>query len=188
MKPIRDFLVEIPKRFKDEIELSDGSKLWLASKYQEFNNRVTSAKVIAIPAKDDMGVDVGDELYFHHHVVTTLDKYSQELEDKKFNVRPDQAIAHKNKDGVIKSLGEWVLVEPVEQNDKLQSEVLEIIQEKVNSMGRVKYMSKDYHDVKEGDLVEFSKNSDYEIEIDGEPMWRMLYTDMLFVWLEEDDQ
>jgi co-chaperonin GroES (HSP10) len=66
--------------------------------------------------------------------------------------------------------------------------VLEIIQEKTNSMGRVKYMSKDYHDVKEGDLVEFSKNSDYEIEIDGEPMWRMLYTDMLFVWLEEDDQ
>jgi co-chaperonin GroES (HSP10) len=52
-------------------------------------------------------------------------------------------------------------------------------------MGRVKYMSKDYHDVKEGDLVEFSKNSDYEIEIDGEPMWRMLYTDMLFVWLED---
>jgi co-chaperonin GroES (HSP10) len=160
MKPIRDFLVEIPKRFKDEIELSDG----------------------------DMGVEEGDELYFHHHVVTTLDKYSQEIEKKKFNVRPDQAIAHKNKDGMIKSLGEWVLVEPVEQNEKLSSDIIEVIQEKTNSMGRVKYMSKDYHDVKEGDLVEFSKNSDYEIEIDGEPMWRMLYTDMLFVWLEEDDQ
>ena len=87
MKPIRDFLVEIPKRFKDEIELSDCSKLWLASKYQEFNNRVTSAKVIATPARDHMGVDEGDELYFHHHVVTTLDKFSQEIEKKKFNVR-----------------------------------------------------------------------------------------------------
>ena len=65
-----------------------------------------------------------DDLYFHHHVVTTVDKYSQEVEDKKFVVRPDQAIAHKNKDGVIKSLGEWILVEPVEQKDKLQSEVL----------------------------------------------------------------
>lgn len=188
MKPVRDFLVSIPKRFKDEIELSDGSKLWLASKYQEFNNRVTSGKVIATPAKDDMGVQEGDDLYFHHHVVTTVDKYSQEVEDKKFVVRPDQAIAHKNKDGVIKSLGEWILVEPVEQKDKLQSDVIEIVQTTENSMGRVKYMSKDYHDLKEGDLVEFSRHSDYEIEIEGEPMWRMLYRDIMFVWLEEDDQ
>jgi len=185
MKPVRDFLVKIPKRFKDEIELSDGSKLWLASKYQEFHNRVTSAEVVSIPLKDNMDVSLGDTLYFHHHVVTTVDKGSQELENKEFIVRPDQAIAYRDSEGKIHSMGEWILVEPVEQVEKLKSEFIEIVQETENSRGRVKYISGDYDDLNEGDLVEFSRHSDYEIEVEGEPMWRMRYDDIMFVWLED---
>ena len=188
MKPIRDFIVNIPKRFKDEIELSNGSKLWLASKYREFENRVTSGIVLNVPAKDSMGVCEGDVMYFHHHVVTTLDKFSQEIEKKKFSVRGDQAIAYKGKDGEVRTLGDWILVEPMDQEDDLKSEVVDLIQDTVNSKGRVKYMSKEHPDLNVGDVVEFSKNSDYEIEVEGAPMWRMRYDDIMFVWLEEDDQ
>ena len=32
-----------------------------------------------------------------------------------------------------------------------------------------------------GDVVYFSKNSDYEMEVDGKKVWRMLVSDLMYV-------
>jgi hypothetical protein len=35
-------------------------------------------------------------------------------------------------------------------------------------------------DLHPGDVVYFSKNSDYEMEVDGEIVWRMMTSDLMY--------
>ena len=40
MKPINDFIVRIPKKYNDEIKLSNETTLKLVTKFNEFEHRV----------------------------------------------------------------------------------------------------------------------------------------------------
>ena len=78
-------------------------------------------------------------------------------------------------------IGQWIFLEPMESSKKVTSSVLEIVQEDVvNDRGRVYASSKELEreDLKPGDVVYFSKNSDYEMDIDGIKVWRMLIDDL----------
>jgi len=69
MKTLDLFIVHIPKRLKDTFTLSDGTEIYVDTKFNEFDHRVTSGEVVAAPTKYDTGVQKGDTLYFHHLVV-----------------------------------------------------------------------------------------------------------------------
>ena len=72
---------------------------------------------------------------------------------------------------------DWVFVDEVEQ-PKLKSEVIELIETEkpLNRFGRIwcdsAYLNE--RGVKKGDIVFFQKNADYEMEIDGEKLYRVL--------------
>ena len=69
MRTLDSFIVKLDKTRKDTLKLDNGMELYLDSKYNEFQHRVTGGEVVSTPARYDLGVEVGDTLYFHHHVV-----------------------------------------------------------------------------------------------------------------------
>ena len=69
MRSLKKFVVELKKRLNDTMTLDNGVELYVDTKYNEFDHRVTEGPIISVPAKYDSGAQPGDTLYFHHLVV-----------------------------------------------------------------------------------------------------------------------
>lgn len=194
MRTFNFFVVELKKLVNDTITTESGLELYIDSKHDdmgEFNYRVTEGPVVASPFKYDTGVRVGDTLYFHHLVVMQGGQVLTGVDDHyivKYNPEAisNQAIAYKCQDtGEIKPLTGWSLLEPVEEEDKTKSDVIEIVQlkEKLPTKGRVAFTSSGIEEIglKVGDVVGFKENRDYRIKIDGKEYYRTRIEDLLYV-------
>lgn len=189
MKALNLFIVKLPKKFKDTVEVN-GTELYLASKFNEFENRYNYGEIISVPEKYNTGARVGDILYFHHHICIEP-KYH--LEDDLYMVQyePDggygsHAYAYKNADGRVVMLSDWVFVRPPEKEDeqKTTSGIILLDQEsKVEDHGEIVYDSEAITQAgaQAGDNVYFSKSSDYAMEVNDETVWRMRINDLLYV-------
>jgi hypothetical protein len=134
MKTYNYFIVEIPTRIKDTVTTDGGLELYVDNRFKEFENRVNEAKVIAAPFKYDHGVEEGDTLYFHHHVVINDGQPLTGHEDHYlvlYSHGPEtpmasQAFAFKNQQGEIKLLSGWCLLEEVDEPEVEQAMIDEI--------------------------------------------------------------
>lgn len=185
MKSPSAFIIKLPKKFKDKITVG-GQELDLVNKFQEFENRYMEAEIISVPVAWETGAKPGDTLYFHHHVVLNShynlgdDLYFVPFHPKAG--RNNLANAYANGDTFV-PLGCWVFLEPMESSRKMTSAFFEIVQNDVqNDRGRVWGVSEELEElgVTKGDVVYFSKNSDYEMEVDGKKLWRMTTDDLLY--------
>ncbi len=191
MKTLDLFVVELEKQIKDTITTKEGLTLYVDSRFNEFEHRVTEGPVVSPPIKHDTGVEAGDTLYFHHLVVMNEGQILTG-EENHYLVRYDpshtinnQAIAHKNKDGEIKPLAGWTLLEAVEQEElKTKSDVIEVVElkKKLPTKGRVAFTAPwiEEMDLKVGDVVGFKENRDYRITIDGKEYYRTRLDDLLY--------
>jgi len=213
MKPLYYFIVHIPKAVNDTIKVGE-SELYLDSKFNEFQHRAHEGEVVGIPLKYNTGVDIGDTLYFHHHVVlggNHLVYNGQQLNENKdrrgqlvdgeqglYYVTYDggndpfvcQAYAHKSKkSGKVKILGEWIFLTPAEQDAELKSDVLELVQKEkeYNQYGYIRYGSPKLEELglHEGDKVFFMKNADCLMEVDGEKLYRV-YLQHIYAKITEE--
>jgi co-chaperonin GroES (HSP10) len=202
MKPIRFFIVKVPKATNDTIEIA-GQQMYLDTRFNEFAHRAHEGEVVGVPELYKTGVKTGDTLYFHHHVVIGGNHMvygNQQLKDTNlrrgqfvygnedlYYVRWDggydphscQAYAYKCKDTQeIRLLGDWIFLTPAPQEDELKSDVLEILQQKkpYNQYGYIKYPSAKLEELglHPGDKVFIQKNADYSMEVDGEMLYRVL--------------
>lgn len=203
MKPIRYFIVKVDKAVNDTIEVA-GQEMYLDTRFNEFAHRAFEGEVIGVPQRYETGVSVGDTLYFHHHVLlggnhmvygnkqlNEVDRRGQFIYGDKnlYYVTWDggydpfscQAYAHKSKEtGEVRLLGDWIFLTPAEQDYELKSDTLELVQSKksYNQYGYIRYSSAklDELGLKPGDKVFIQKNADYEMEINGERLYRVLLT------------
>lgn len=184
--PLHDFLVKLPKKFKDTITVA-GKELYLESKFREFENRYCYGKVVGVPLKYETPVKVGDTLYFHHHVV--LDAKA-EIEKDIYLVRyhpggghATQAYAYKrNKE--IRLFSNWIFVGIEKQEgEKTKSGIILLEPSVKKNFATILYESDelDREGIKKGDKVYFANNADYEMELDGETVYRMRMDDILYV-------
>jgi len=195
MKTFNFFVVKLEKLVNDTITMSDGTELYVDSKWDEmgeFNHRVTEGPVVASPFKYDTGVKPGDTLYFHHLVVMQGgqvltgddDHYIVKYNEEAIN---NQAIAYKSQEsGSIHPLTGWALLEPVEQEElKTKSDVIEVVElkEALPTKGRVAFTSSGIQEIglSVGDVVGFKENRDYRITIDGTEYYRTRTEDLLYV-------
>lgn len=191
MKTFDLFIVELEKLTNDTITTDSGLELYIDTKYNEFEHRVTEGPVVAVPFKYDTGVSVGDTLYFHHLVVMNN---GQPLtgEDNHYLVRynpehtvNNQAIAYKNKKGEITPLGGWVLLTPVQEDSPTQDSSIEVVSfaEPTVTKGRLAFATEDtaHLNLEEGDVVGFPVNRDYSLSIDGDEYYRVRAEDLLYV-------
>tara|TARA_R100000234_G_C5001769_1_gene180626 strand:+ start:1823 stop:2422 length:600 start_codon:yes stop_codon:yes gene_type:complete len=198
MKSFWTFVVELEKRINDTITTKSGLELYIDTRHEgsEFEYRVTEGVVVCSPIKYDTGVEAGDTLYFHHLVVMDGGQ-AFTGEDNHYSViyNPDhavnnQAIAYKSqKDGKIRCLAGWCLLEAVEEEDKVKSDLIELVslKEKLPTTGKVAYLCEeaDYLNLKPGDIVGFKENRDYRIKINGTEYYRTRAEDLMYV-IEEN--
>jgi co-chaperonin GroES (HSP10) len=192
MKTLDLFVVELEKQIKDTITTKEGLTLYVDSRFNEFEHRVTEGPVVSAPLKHDTGVESGDTLYFHHLVVLNEGQVLTG-EENHYLVRYDpdhtinnQAIAHKNKNGEVKPLAGWTLLEAVEQEElKTKSDVIEVVElkKKLPTKGRVAFTAPWIEEIglEVGDVVGFKENRDYRITIDGKEYYRTRLDDLLYV-------
>lgn len=183
MKAIYDFFVRLPKAFNDEVELGD-TTIYIDPKWNEFENRKMEAEIVAVPLKYNTGAEVGDTLYFHHHVLIAGNGTRQRVQDDIYYVKynPDnsqstQAYAYKNKDGDVQLLSEWIFLDPEDQPDEEVTESGIITELKKPDFNQFGYVIYDSPAVKElglnaGDKVMIMKNADYRMKVDGKEVYR----------------
>ena len=184
MRALDSFIVKLPKKFKDTIKVG-GKELYLASKFDEFKNRITSGEIISTPKKYETGAKPGDTLYFHHHIVLDAKLH---LGDDHYIVSyvPEggmgsQSYAYKNEDG-FRVFNGWVFAKQVETADEQisSSGIVISIEKEERNEAEVVHICKEYTDVTVGDVVGYRSNADYEIDIDGEMLLRMRTEDMVY--------
>lgn len=193
MKTLDLFVVELEKQLNDTMTTESGLELYVDTRFNEFEHRVTEGPVVSPPIKHNTGVEPGDTLYFHHLVVLNE---GQALTGHKnhYLVRYDpdhtinnQAIGYKSsKSGHIHPLAGWALLEPVEQEElKTKSDVIEVVELKkaLPTKGRVAFEAPWLEELglKEGDVVGFKQNRDYRIKIDDKEYYRTRKEDLLYV-------
>jgi co-chaperonin GroES (HSP10) len=183
MKAIYDFFVRLPKAFNDEVEVGD-TTIYIDPKWNEFENRKMEAEIVAVPLKYDTGAEVGDTLYFHHHVLIAGNGKRQRVQDDIYYVKfnPDnsqstQAYAYKNKDGDVQLLSEWIFLDPEDQPDEEVTESGIITELKKPDFNQFGYVIYDSPAVKElglnaGDKVMIMKHADYRMKVDGKEVYR----------------
>jgi len=191
MKTFDLFVVELEKLTNDTITTESGLELYVDTKFNEFEHRVTEGPVVAVPFKYDTGVSVGDTLYFHHLVVMNE---GQPLtgEDNHYLVRytpehtvNNQAIAYQDQDGNITPLGGWVLLTPVEEEAPTQDSSIEVVSfsEPTVTQGVLAFETKETEElgVEVGDVVGFPVNRDYSLTIEGQEYYCVRNGELLYV-------
>lgn len=192
MKTFNLFVVELKKTTNDTLTTEGGLELYIDTRFNEFENRITEGPVVAAPFKYDTGVEVGDTLYFHHLVVvnngqplTGQDNHYLVRYDPDYTVN-NQAIAYKSaKTGDIRPLAGWALLEGIEEKEERESEVIEIVRlkDKPVTKGVVAFEAPWVKELglKTGDVVGFKENRDYRIKIEGKEYYRTRAEDLLYV-------
>ena len=190
MKTLDLFVVELEKPVHDEIVLQNGAKLFVDNKFNEFKWRVTEGPVVCAPLRHETGVEEGDTLYFHHLVVVNEGQVLTG-HDNHYLVRYDpaqttnnQAIAYKNKKGVINTLAGWALIKPIFEEEE-SSDLIETVklQEATTTKGIVAFDAPYLEEagVACGDIVVFRDNMQYKITIDETDYYRVRVQDLLYV-------
>lgn len=188
MKPLRQFIVHIPQKFKDEIKLSEDTTLKLVTKFNEFENRVNLGKIVSCPS--GFANREGDTLYFHHHVVLEQ-KY--DIGDDLYLVDYDpnggygnHAIAIESEADGIAMLGDWCFVAPPPkaEEETTASGIILGIKEEPKEEGQLLHIPEgsEWIGASAGDLVGYRPNSEYEMELlDGSKVYRMRTTELVYV-------
>jgi len=192
MEALDLFIIELERQFDDTIKTESGTELFIDTRFNEFERRITEGPVVSAPAKYDTGVKKGDTLYFHHLVVlnegqtlTGVDKHYLVYYDPDVAIN-NQAIAYKCQDtGEIRPLAGWSLLEAVEEEDEVNSDVLELVklEKHLPTKGRVAFNAPwiESLGLKVNDIVGFKKKRDYRITIAGTEYYRTRAEDLLYV-------
>ena len=143
-------------------------------------------KVINPPTKlsnkKPVELKAGDYVYTHHFLCD--EDQSLELDGKKFYQLHYELVHCIVNKGKIKMLSDWNLIEPIEKKEQTTESGLVIVRldnPKEPLSGTARHISKGLKDlgVKKGDKIYFSKDSDYEIIIEGKTYYRMRDRDIL---------
>ena len=170
MKGVYNFVVTPVKSRYNNKKSVNGKELILNTEI--FNHRQVSREAIvkSIPTVGNTDIQVGDTVIIHHNVFRKWhDQQGVERNSKSyFNedtylVNSDQIFLYKNKSKWKPQKG-FCFVAPIKSTNKLS------LNKEQPLIGIVKYTD---GTVKEGDLVGFTPNSEYEFIIDGQKLYRV---------------
>ena len=177
MQSLFDYIISTENRYNNTINV-DGKELVVNTEITErdymFVNRI--GKVLQIPVYNKHGISIGDEVIVHHNVFRRwIDIHGNEknsssfLKENEYFVGTDQIFAYK-KNNKWECLPEYCFVKPIYKDDKWALKTDE------NLSGVLTYSNKglDSLGVSIGDVVGFTPESEYELEIEGEKLYRIL--------------
>ena len=184
IKPLGDFVyVEIEKEEENTHTLSNGVQIYLDTSYDRYVNARQYGTVKYISVNIQKRVDDGiklkevDKVYFHHHVID--ERMTSEFGGENiYKVHYDQLYCFV-RDNEISMLQDYVFVEPIQLEDKIGNIYIES-KESVKR-GKVKHANKFSKEdgFKNGDEILFIKNANYDMNIEGEKLFRMKNSEIL---------
>jgi len=138
---------------------------------------------VVVGAPNDSELKIGDTVVVHHNVFRTYlnmrgkkTKSNEYFRDDLYLVSSDRVFLYKRNDH-WKTLKEYCFVAPISYD---QDHLLLVNKAKEDNVGLLKYSNKylSSKNINEGDRVGFTRNSEYEFEIDGEKLYRMQNKDI----------
>lgn len=177
MQALFDYIISTENRYNNVVDVDD-KKLVVNTEITErdymFVNRI--GKVVSVPAGIKTEVEVGDEIIVHHNVFRRwLNQQQQErnsasyLDEDKYTVGTDQVFACKKNNKWV-ALPGYCFVKPIKIKDKWALDTDE------NLKGELAYTNSQLNSlgVSIGDVVGFTPNSEYEFNIEGQKLYRIL--------------
>ena len=172
MKSIFNFVVEpIGGRYNNTKKI-DGQDLILNTQMFTHQSVNRLGLVKQVPIIGNHTIKVGDHVIVHHNVfrrfhdVRGEEKNSKSyIDDENYLCNVDQVYAYKRNSKWTPTIG-YAFVKPIESN------YIYSTQKEQPLKGVLKIIQDNSH-LKEGDLVGFTPNSEYEFVIDGERLYRV---------------
>lgn len=176
-----NYIVEVSERYNNKVDV-DGVELVVNTEITErdaiFVNRIATIRSVPLVGGQ---LEVGDEVILHHNVFRRMvNMGGQEvnsgsyLEDNKALVFHDQIFAYK-RNGEWRACEGYCFVEPRENeetwingNVAILSGTMWLPDERLKQQG-----------IKEGDLVGFTPNSEYQFHIDNKIYYR-IYSNQIY--------
>ena len=191
MKPIKNLVfTKREKKENNEIQIGDNT-IEVDTSWSPMHWVNQKAEVIGVPDKleswmdTEMELQPGDFVYTHHFI--NDDEHAMNVDGKEVAWMAYNQLFARVRDGKVHMLNDYVLVEPVkETEDEIKSEsglFLKANQEDKSNVGVLKYVNSrtEYLGAKVGDKIYFETNSDYEMDIEGERLFRMKNNDLIYV-------
>lgn len=185
LKPIDDFLIKVESEYEHEA-LIGGTKIVLTSIFADPFQLCKTAKIVAIPSvKCDITAEVGDYLFYSHLIMrTAFDHHNNEVAnnflvdpvDKIYRVPPRLVYAY-TKGSELFVPEPFFICKPVLIEDKTTESGIFLPgnDKEIERLGELIYINETMQKkgYKKGDRIVFSKDSEYEIKVLGERMYRM---------------
>ena len=190
MRSLFNYIIETENRYNNKIDI-DGVELVVNTEITQrdaiFVNRI--GRIIHTPVAGSNHLPVGAEVIVHHNVfrrwIGTDGKEKNSgsyLEEDKYLVYEDQIFGYNEGNG-WKACKGFCFVEPDENKDTW------INGHEALLVGTMKYPDESLQSqgIKEGDLVGFTPNSEYEFTIEGKKLFRILSNQINILYGHQED-
>ncbi len=177
MQALFDYIISTENRYNNIVDVDD-KKLIVNTEITErdhiFVNRIGT--VHSCPVATKTKINKGDKVILHHNVFRRwYDSHGQErnsssyIGEDKYVVADDQIYAYE-KNGKWKCLPEYCFIKPLYKNSKWSLRADE------NLSGELVYLNEylEQLGLSKGSIVGFTPNSEYEFNIDGQKLYRVL--------------
>lgn len=190
IKPLRDVIVHVEQRYQNYKELPNGNKIWLTNARPDVHLTNRFGTVVALPLKYKINLEVGDKIYFHHNIIRDQYVHGNTTDPGKFMISkernwyrvPPTEIYAKERDGEFSCFEPHVFVKPITHEDKVTETGIIIPggKKKKQLIGRLKYINDQIRDMGlgEGDLITFSKDSEFKFWVHEELLYLMKTKDI----------
>jgi hypothetical protein len=190
MKTLNYLIVELDEAYNNEVKVDSDKSVIVNSTIEDVSyvNRV--ATVVAAPSFTIL--KAGDKVVVHHNIFRLRNDVKGNvapsnffIEDNKYFVPLTEIFMYKRDSDWI-ALAPFCFVEPIEiQKDKVNFEITneEAYKGRLDRKGILRYLNSDMEaqGMREGDKVLFSRNSEYEFNIDDKLYYKMSTKDILGV-------
>lgn len=190
MEAVNYFIVSLDKAYDNEVETSDGNSIIVNSTIEkvEFINRV--ATIVAAP--DFTILEVGDKVVVHHNIFRLRNGTSGNVIESSYHIGGNEYFVPLTEVFMYKREEDWQSLDPYCFVKPIEKEITEgfslglnesSYKGKENGVGIMAYPNKNLlsQGIKKGDKVKFTKNSEYEFNIDGVLYYKMSTRDIVAI-------
>jgi hypothetical protein len=189
MATLNYLIVELDVAYNNEVDILENQSIIVNSTIESVSHISRKAKVVEAP--NFVIIQEGDEVIVHHNIFRlrndtkgNLAQSNYYLGDNKYFVPLTEVFMYKRDSDWI-CLEPYVFIQPIplREEETLLLGIKEEHKGMEHQKGLVAFNNKDLIDqgVKVGDEVAFSKNSEYEFDVDGKLYYKMKTRDILAV-------
>ena len=186
MIPLKDLIVKVESAYNTSITLKGGAMVFLDPNLCQVKDTIRHGDVVAVPEGLDEDIRVGDKIFFHHNIVAVTRLETGDIEsaylinrkDKLYRIPVDKSWPMYYavlRDGEFKCLPNVCFVRPVKTQKYNTMLFIPDNEKEERHIGEVVHLSDTLKSkgIVEGDRVVFSKDSEYQFQVNGEQLYCM---------------